>query len=88
MPDEQDIINQIIFDELCMGVIKSESRKIYQDIMTSLQNRGADAIILGCTEIEMLIKPDHSALPLYDTTRCHVGAAMDWALDLPCGTCR
>ncbi|MGB2062103.1 MAG: aspartate/glutamate racemase family protein [Candidatus Puniceispirillales bacterium] len=88
MPDEQDIINQIIFDELCMGVIKSDSRKIYQDIMTSLQNRGADSIILGCTEIEMLIKPDHAVLPLYDTIRCHAGAAMDWALDLPSGTCR
>lgn len=86
--EEQDIINQIIFDELCVGVLNSASRSIYIDIMTNLHTRGADAIILGCTEIEMLIKPEHINLPLYDTTRCHAGAAMDWALDLPNGTCR
>jgi aspartate racemase len=87
-PEEQDMINRIIFDELCVGVISPESRTIYLDIMQNLQTRGADAMILGCTEIEMLIKPEHTDLPLYDTTRCHVGAAMDWALDLPDGTCR
>lgn len=87
-PAEQEIINQIIFDELCLGIISDTSRNIYKDIMISLQNRGADSIILGCTEIEMLIKPEHSTLPLYDTTRCHAGAAMDWALDLPSGSCR
>lgn len=86
--DEQETINQIIFDELCHGIINEISRQTYLEIMQSLYQRGAEVIILGCTEIEMLIKPEHTDLPLYDTTRCHAGAAMDWALGLPAGTCR
>ena len=73
-------VHRIIYDELCVGVISDTSRKIYQRVIESLTARGAQAIILGCTEIGMLIKPEHSALPLLDTTELHAQSAVAFAL--------
>lgn len=82
LPDDSRMteIDDIIFKELCHGAVEDSSRVAYQAIMDDLAGRGAEAIVLGCTEIEMLIKPEHHALPLYDTTRLHARHAVDWAL--------
>ncbi len=82
IPAEEDIepVNRIIFDELCVGEIKDESRKEYQRIIQDLKDRGAEGVILGCTEIGMLIKPEDSVLPVYDTTLIHAQAAAEAAL--------
>ncbi|MBT9264013.1 aspartate/glutamate racemase family protein [Pseudomonas sp. MG-9] len=83
VPDaaERNDVHRIIYDELCVGVISDESRKIYQRVIESLTARGAQAIILGCTEIGLLVKPEHSALPLLDTTELHAQSAVAFALD-------
>ncbi|RON15508.1 aspartate/glutamate racemase [Pseudomonas brassicacearum] len=78
--EERNAVHRIIYDELCVGVISETSRKVYQQVIESLTRRGAQAIILGCTEIGMLIKPEHSALPLLDTTGLHAQAAVAFAL--------
>ena len=82
VPDEAQIaaIDRVIFAELCRGEVRDESRDIYLGIMDGLALRGAQGIILGCTEVEMLVKPHHHALPLYDTTRLHAHHAVAWAL--------
>lgn len=78
--DERQAVHRILYDELCVGVISETSRKVYQQVIESLTQLGAQAIILGCTEIGMLIKPEHSALPLLDTTELHAQAAVAFAL--------
>ncbi|VVO56875.1 aspartate/glutamate racemase family protein [Pseudomonas fluorescens] len=78
--EERQAVHRIIYDELCVGVISEASRKVYQQVIESLSRRGAQAIILGCTEIGLLIKPEHSALPLLDTTELHARAAVAFAL--------
>ncbi len=78
IPDKQDRaeIHQIIYQELCSGVINGNSRSKYLDIMRKLQQRGAQAIILGCTEITLLVKQQDFNLPLYDTTAIHAQEAV------------
>ncbi|CRM14970.1 Aspartate racemase [Pseudomonas sp. 24 E 1] len=78
--DERQAVHRIIYEELCVGVISDASRKVYQGVIESLAARGAQAIILGCTEISLLIKPEHSDLPLLDTTELHAQAAVAFAL--------
>ncbi len=78
--DDRAIVHRIIYDELCLGVIKPESKAEYVRIMSQLGQAGAEAIILGCTEIELLIKDEDSELPLFDTTKLHAKAAVDYAL--------
>ena len=73
-------IDDIIFKELCRGVVRDGARKTYQAVMDDLAGRGASAIALACTEIEMLIRQGHHALPLYDTTQLHARQAVEWAL--------
>lgn len=82
IPEEKDIepVNRIIFEELCVGEIKDESRKEYQRIIQDLKDRGAEGVILGCTEIGMLISQEDSVLPVYDTTLIHAQAAAKAAL--------
>lgn len=82
VPDaaERQAVHRVIYDELCVGVISDASRKIYQQVIGGLTARGAQAIILGCTEISLLIKPEHSELPLLDTTGLHAQAAVAFAL--------
>jgi aspartate racemase len=81
VPNEEDrnVVNDIIFQELCLGVIKTESAKKYQEIISQLKDAGAEGVILGCTEIGMLVK--ESVLPLYDTTEIHVKAAARYAME-------
>ncbi len=73
IPDESDveIVNNIIFNEQCVGIVKEESRKIYSNIIDKLRDKGAEAVILGCTEIGLLIGRKDSSLPIYDTTLIH-----------------
>lgn len=78
--DEQDIIHRIIYEELCLGEIKEESKQEYVSIVKSLQKKGAEGVILGCTEIGLLLKPQDSSLPLYDTAQIHALAAAGFAL--------
>ncbi|KAF1007349.1 MAG: putative racemase YgeA [Pseudomonas fluorescens] len=78
--DERQAVHRIIYDELCVGVISDASRKVYLQVIESLAARGAQAIILGCTEIGLLIKPEHTHLPLLDTTELHARAAVAFAL--------
>ncbi|MBF2754794.1 MAG: aspartate/glutamate racemase family protein [Gammaproteobacteria bacterium AqS3] len=76
----QQRINAVIFEELCHGVVSDESRCEYQAAIDELHRAGCGGIILGCTEIGMLISPEDSPLPLYDTAHLHACAAVDWAL--------
>ncbi|MFA7943850.1 aspartate/glutamate racemase family protein [Pseudomonas brenneri] len=78
--DERRAVHRIIYEELCVGVISEASRQVYQQAIANLAARGAQAIILGCTEIGLLIKPEHSDLPLLDTTELHAQAAVAFAL--------
>lgn len=81
--DDRALIHQIIYDELCLGQVKPDSRATYVRVIDTLRQQGAQAIILGCTEISLLIEPRHCTLPLFDTTRLHAQSAAAWALDLP-----
>jgi len=76
---DRDIVHSVIFDELCKGIVKDSSRAAYLRIMERGRERGADAVILGCTEIDLLIKPEHCPLPAFDSTLIHVTAAVDFA---------
>lgn len=73
-------INRIIYDELCLGDIKQSSKQTYLTIMENLKNAGAEAVILGCTEIGLLVKQADTDLPLYDTTAIHAEKAAEWGI--------
>ncbi|EED65865.1 aspartate racemase [Comamonas testosteroni KF-1] len=77
---ERTQVHRIIYEELCAGQISDVSRKLYQRAIESLAARGAQAVVLGCTEIGLLIKPQDSLLPVLDTTALHAAAAVDFAL--------
>ncbi len=81
-PNDSDrkIIHDVIYNELCLGNVQDTSRREYLRIMDDLTAHGAQGVILGCTEITMLVKPEHTAIRLYDTTLLHALAAVDWAL--------
>jgi aspartate racemase len=78
--DEREIVHRVIYEELCQGLIKPDSRAHYRAVISSLVERGAQAIILGCTEIGLLVDAVDSRVPLFDTTRIHALAAVDRAL--------
>jgi aspartate racemase len=80
---EREIVHRVIYDELCRGRIDAESRARYRAIIASLVERGAQAIILGCTEIGLLVDAADSSVPLFDTTRIHALAAVTLALECP-----
>ena len=82
IPGEQqrELVHRIIYQELCLGVIKEASRLQYAEVIQDLVQHGAQGIILGCTEIELLVKPEDSPVPLFPTTRIHAEAAVDYAL--------
>jgi aspartate racemase len=77
--DRQEV-NRVIYEELCRGQCLESSRATYIALIRELQARGAQAVILGCTEIPLLISSDASPLPAINTTRCHAEAAIAWAL--------
>ena len=70
-PDKQALIHDVIYNELCLGVVNNESKIKYLDIINSLFDRGVQAVILGCTEITLLVKQSDTQIPLYDTTAIH-----------------
>ncbi len=82
IPSQEEIqtIHRIIFDELSIGEIREPSRKVYWQIINRLANQGAQGIILGCTEIPLLIHEEEGDIPLFDTTRIHAIAAVEYAL--------
>lgn len=77
---DRDDVHRIIYDELCHGVVSRTSRERYVDVIAGLVDRGARGVILGCTEIGLLISPDDVDVPVYDTTALHAAAAIDAAL--------
>src|SRR5512138_2165923 len=74
-------VHEVIYHELGHGLVKDESRRRYVEIIEDLVRQGAQGVILGCTEIPMLIKPDDVSVPVFDTTAIHAAAAVDFALD-------
>ena len=78
--EERDAIHDIIYSELCLGQIRSVSRDHMCAAITNLVASGSEAIILGCTEIGLLVKPEDSPVPLFDTTTIHAKAAVRWAI--------
>lgn len=85
LPDAEDreIVDRIVFDELCHGEIRESSRAEYIRVIDGLVARGAEGIILGCTEIGMLIRPSDVAVPLFDTAQIHAEKAAEFALAEP-----
>ena len=79
-PTDREIVHRVIFEELCRGVVKGESRNAYLEIMKKMRRDGAEAIIEGCTEIVMLVQQHHTDIPLFDTTAIHAEAAVAEAL--------
>ena len=82
VPDAEDrqTVHRIIYEELCAGTVRPESRALVSGIMNRLETLGAEGVILGCTELGLLVDAGDSPLPLFDTTRLHACAAVDWAL--------
>jgi len=83
---EREEVHRIIYEELCLGQVLDDSRSTYKRVMADLVAQGAQAIILGCTEISLLIAPDDASVPLFDTTAIHALSAVDWALSPCCAT--
>lgn len=77
---ERAEVHRIIYEELCLGQVREGSREYYRGVIAGLVARGAHAVILGCTEIGLLIGAQDASVPLFDTTRLHAQAAVDWAL--------
>lgn len=77
---DQDTIHRIIYEELCQGVVRPESKRAYQQIIQKLQHQGAQGVVLGCTEIALLVQPEDCSIPVFDTTEIHAHAAVDYAL--------
>ncbi|OGD28643.1 MAG: aspartate racemase [Candidatus Aminicenantes bacterium RBG_13_63_10] len=82
IPEEHDrqLIHAILYDELCLGTVSAASKKVFQDIISKLERAGAQGVILGCTEIPLIVKQEDYSLPLFDTTALHALAAADFAL--------
>jgi aspartate racemase len=79
-PEDREIIHRVIYEELCLGKVVPESRVEYRRVMAELTAQGAEAIILGCTEISLLVGQQDSEVPLFDTTSIHARRAAEWAL--------
>ena len=79
-PEDRRLVHEVIYQELCLGIVKEESREAYRRVIGDLVGRGAEGILLGCTEIDLLIGPDDAPVPVFDTTRLHAQRAVDLAL--------
>jgi aspartate racemase len=77
---ERAMVHRVIYEELCLGVVREESRAAYREVLGALAARGAEGVVLGCTEIELLVRPEDSPVPVFPTTRLHVEAALEAAL--------
>jgi aspartate racemase len=78
--DQRDLVHAVIYRELCLGRVEESSRAAYQEIVSDLVSRGAQGVILGCTEIGLLLRQEDAAVPLFDTAAIHAEAAAAWAL--------
>ncbi|MGK3206480.1 aspartate/glutamate racemase family protein [Amycolatopsis sp. MEPSY49] len=78
--DDRDLVHRVIYDELVLGVVKPESREAYRGVIARLVEAGAEGVIYGCTEIELLVGPADSPVPTFPTTRLHADAAVGFAL--------
>jgi aspartate racemase len=78
--DDRTAVHRIIYEELCLGVVTEESRQAYRDVIDRLVGAGAEGVILGCTEIELLVDQSDADVPVFPTTRLHVEAAVEAAL--------
>ena len=79
-PADQQPVNEVIYQELCRGEIRPASRQLFLEIIARLRARGAQGIILGCTEIPLLVEPQHCDLPLFNTALLHAAKALEFAL--------
>lgn len=80
--DDIDYIDRVIFDELCKGEVKDSSLEYYKNVVNQMiEEEGVKGVILGCTEIEMLIKEDDLSIPIFDTTQSHIDAIVDYSLE-------
>ena len=82
-PTDQALVHRVIYDELCLGLVREESRAAYVEVVERLVADGAEGVILGCTEIELLLGPDDVAVPTFATSAIHVAAAVERALAPP-----
>ncbi len=82
VPDaaDREIVHRTIYDELCLGKVRDDSRQEFVRMLAELTSRGAEGVILGCTEISMLVGPEDTDVPVFDTTEIHALKAADWAL--------
>lgn len=83
VPDDtnQDVVNATIYDELCHGIITEQSRQAFSHIIAQCAELGAQGVILGCTEIPLLVRREDSCVPTFDTTKLHAQAAVDFCLN-------
>jgi aspartate racemase len=79
-PADQQRINDVIYQELCRGAILASSRQFFLDVIHRLRAQGAEGIVLGCTEIPLLVEPEHCDLPLFNTSLLHAAKALEFAL--------
>jgi aspartate racemase len=79
-PEDRDLVHRVIYEELCLGKVLPQSRAEYRRVIADLKGEGAQAIILGCTEISLLLAPEDAEIPLFDTARIHARSAAEWAL--------
>ena len=82
VPNERDrqLVHRVIYEELCVGKVSADSRAEFLRIITELSQRGAQGVILGCTEIGLLIDQQHTSVPLYDTAAIHAQKAVEFSL--------
>ncbi|WP_347558017.1 aspartate/glutamate racemase family protein [Robbsia sp. KACC 23696] len=78
--ESRELVHRIIYDELCQGIVRDESRLRYRQVIETLRMQGADSVILGCTEVTMLIGKADTVLPVFDTTALHVDAGIAWLM--------
>ena len=83
VPNKRDrqMVHRVIYDELCLGTVDPGSRRAYSQVIRRLADEGAEGIILGCTEISLLVAAEDSPVPLFDTTEIHARRAAEWALE-------
>ena len=79
-PAERDMVHRVIFEELCLGIIEPSSRQAYLEVVDGFARQGAEAVVLGCTEVGLLVQQAQTTVRLYDTTAIHAAQAVDWAL--------
>ncbi len=79
-PEQRELVHRVIYDELCQGIVSERSRAALVEVIDSLAGQGAAGVVLGCTELELLLRQEDSRLPVFGSTRLHVTAAVDAAL--------